>query len=449
MGESHTGFSRLSTVQTHFVMKTILPLILCAFCFYSCKQENKKIVKSADYESYLTTRLVAGTYSLEDDMNFWQERLQRMPNDEASKRKLAGLHSAKFRATGLVEDLKISDSIYNELLATTTGGRAGLFLGLAQNSITQHQFNTADVYADSALAIGERKAAALLVSADIALELGNYPKAKYILKQFVNRHSFAHLIRQVKVKDQQGDLDSAILIMEAAYERVKGNEDLYSWSLSNLADMYGHAGRIQDAYNAYLAVLQKKPDYDYALKGIAWIALSHDKNFIEAKRIIQVLAARSRMPEANLMLAQIAELENDQPEKQKQLERFISLTDNDGYHTMYAKYLALLYAEDLNEPEKSLAIAEQEIVNRPTPQSYDLKAWALLKLGREKEALAVASRFVEGRTFEPDAAYHLGIIHLANKNYEEAERHLEEASRSSFELGPVIARKIDSALNSL
>lgn len=415
----------------------------------SCREEKKIIVNPADYESYLTFQKAASKYSLDQDMAFWKERLQRMPKDEASKRKLAGLQAAKFKATGLVEELKISDSIYHALLKTATTGRVGLLLGLAQNSITQHQFKQAAVYADSALAIGERKAVVMLVRVDIALELGHYLQAESILTEFANKKSFAHRIRQVKVKDQQGDLDSAILIMEAAHDRVKGNKDLYCWSLSNLGDMYGHAGRIEEAYQAYISVLQKDPAYDYALKGIAWIALSNDKNLTEAKRIIHTLASRSRMPEAHLMLAEIAELEKNTIEKQNQLQQFVSLTDNEGYRTMYAKYLARIYAEDLDQPEKSFAIAQQEIKNRPTPQSYDLKAWALLKLGKKEEALALAKQYIENETFEPDAAYHLGMIYLANGNTELAEKNLEEAYESSFELGPVISNDIKKALDSL
>ncbi len=430
-------------------MRPILFFLVILILLSSCREEKKSIVHATDYETYLTFQKAASKYSLDDDMTFWIERLQRMPKDEASTRKLAGLHAAKFKATGLVEELKISDSIYHELLKTATTGRVGLFLGLAQNSITQHQFKTAEMYSDSAIAIGERRPTALLVSTDIALELGNCYKAKNILKQFTNQNSFAHRIRQVKVKDQQGDLESAILIMEAAHDRVKGNKDLYCWSLSNLGDMYGHAGRVEDAYNAYLSVLQKDPGYDYALKGIAWIAISNDKNFTEAERIIHTLASRSRMPEAHLMLAEIAELESNPAEKEKHLNRFVSLTDNEGYKTMYAKYLAALYAQDLNQPEKSLVIAEEEISNRPTPQSFDLKAWALLHLGRKKEALAFAQKYVEGRTFEPDAAYHLGMIYRANGFEDEAEKHLEEALKSSFELGPVISREIKKALDTL
>lgn len=52
------------------------------------------------------------------------------------------------------------------------------------------------------------------------------------------------------------------------------------------------------------------------------------------------------------MLAEIAELEKNTIEKQNQLQQFINLTDNEGYKTMYAKYLAHIYAEDIDQPEK-------------------------------------------------------------------------------------------------
>ncbi len=429
-------------------MKSFLLFSATLLILTSCTEQQKPVTHAVDYESFLTFKKVSN-YSLDADMAFWQERLNRMPKDEASKRKLAGLYAANFKRTGRVEELQHSDSMYHSLLKTTSSGKAGLYLGLAQNSITQHQFKQAGIYAEAALNEGGNEAASLLVITDIALELGNDHKAKITLKKFTNKNSFAHLIRQVKVKDHEGELDSAILKMEKAFDRVKGNKDLYCWSLSNLGDMYGHAGRIEDAYKAYLSVLQKDPGYDYVLKGIAWIALSNDQNYSEAKRIITVLASRSRMPDAHLMLAKIAELEHNDQQKNNHLNLFVNLTDNQQYKTMYAKYLVEIYAEDLNKPDASLAIAEEEIKNRPTPQSYDLKAWALLHLGRKKEALFVAQKYVTEKTFEPSSAYHVGMIYLANGFETDAEKYLEQALESSFELGPIITRDIEQALEKI
>jgi tetratricopeptide (TPR) repeat protein len=423
-------------------------LFIALVVLIGCAEKKEQIASPADYESYLTMKQVR-QYSIEDDMKFWNDRLKTVPTDGASTIKLAGLYSALFRETGDMNHLRYSDSLYHHLLKLPTEEKSGLYLALAQNSITQHNFNQAGDYAEAALREGGLKAAALLIKADVALELGDVPKAKNILAQFTNKNSFAHSIRQVKVKDHEGDLDAAIYIMEQAFNRVKGNKALYCWALSNLGDLYGHAGRIHDAYQAYLAVLRKDPAYDYALKGIAWIALSNDHNYTEAKRIINILMARKQMPEAHLILAEIAELEGNDQEKLNQLNNFVTLADREGYATMYAKYLAGVYADDLNLPAKSMAIAEQEILNRPTPQSFDLKAWALHALGKDKEALLTAQKYVEGKTFEPDALYHLGMIYYANGFEKEAEKYLGQSLESSFELGPVATRNIQHILKTM
>jgi tetratricopeptide (TPR) repeat protein len=425
----------------------LITWLAAALLVVSCSTRNKTVTHVSDYEQYLTSKQAEG-YNLETDIKFWHNRLVRMPADHASLIKLAGLHAAKFKLAGDIRDMHISDSIFTALILQDSS-QAGILLALAQNAITQHRFKDARHYAERALQTGDQKAASLLVLTDACLELGDVPRAKNILKSFTNKNSFAHLIRQSKVKDQEGDLDSAILLMETAFERIKGNKDLYCWSLSNLGDMYGHAGRVEDAYNAYLSVLQKNPRYDYALKGIAWIALSHDKNYSEAKRLVTLLASRKRIPEANLMLAEIAELENNADEKSKQVAAFLDLTNHAAYKTMYAKYLANVYANELQKPEISLQIAEEECKNRPTAHSYLLKAWALYKLGRFEEATSIAQHYVEGVTFEPEAYYQLGMIYLAAGNKKKAKGYLHQAEEAAFELGPLVIQAVQETLKKI
>jgi tetratricopeptide (TPR) repeat protein len=156
-----------------------------------------------------------------------------------------------------------------------------------------------------AIALKDKKAASLMILTDVAIELGDYARAKTDANQFRNKNSFAYLIREAKLKDHEGDLAGAIVSMERAYQRIEGNKQLAQWTLTNLGDMYGHAGRISDAYQNYLEALKANPHDDYALKGIAWIALSNDQNTAEAKRIMKVLASRKKMPEANCFLQKL------------------------------------------------------------------------------------------------------------------------------------------------
>lgn len=429
------------------VMK-IVPLLFLSALVVACNNSSNPIARFEDYEKYLSSSRLVSRDPIREEVKFWGDRLARNPNDEASLVKLAGLHAELFKTTGMVDHILISDSLYHTVLESYPEGNVEIYHSLTANAITQHKFQAAKSYAEKALDLKDKKAASLLILVDVSLETGDYAKANQTLRQFRNKNSFAYLIRKAKVKDHEGMLDSAIACMEKAYQRVKGNSALARWALSNLGDMYGHAGQIKKAYDTYLDILENNPDDDYALKGIAWISLSHDKNFREAKRIINALAIRKDMPDAYPMLAEIAGMEGNDKQRIAHLKKFRSLVSKPDYKGMYNKYLALLEAEEFN-PDVAVSIAQEEIANRPTPQSYSLLAWAYYNQRKFKKALTLAIRHVEDQTFEPDALYHLGMICLANGDTQKARRLLRKALQSEFELGPSVSSKIRTTLQSL
>lgn len=422
-------------------------ILVYSLLVVSCTKQTEPVAYRTDYERFVVTSIVTAKNE-GAEIKFWEDRLSKHADDETSITKLAGLYSEKFKITGDIKDLLASDSLYKYVLSRYPAGSVDIYQCLAANAITRHHFRDAKAYAENALALKDKAAASLLILADASLELGDIASARRILADFKNKNSFAYLIRKAKVADHEGQLDTAILLMEKAYARVKGNKTTAHWTLSNLGDMYGHAGRIDEAYRAYLRVLNDDPLDSYALKGIAWIVFSNDHNTKDSKFIIDALARRKRMPEAYLMLAEIAEYEGDKDEQMKNLQRFTDMASLPVYKTMYNKYLAKVEADGLNRPEVSLQIAEEEIANRPTPQSYDLLAWACYKQKNVAKAYAIATSKIQDQTFEPDALYHLGMIHLANGNTETSRTYLEQALGSEFELGPSVSEKIRQTLNS-
>jgi tetratricopeptide (TPR) repeat protein len=424
-------------------------LIILSILLFNCREEKKVVVNSTDYEMYLTSTPNQALAKVNEELSFWKNRLAESPNSKTNLLRIAGLYSGRFQLNGEVEDLHRSDSIYNLILASTTLGKDNIYRSLAANNITKHEFRQARTNLQEALAIGDGKASSYLMLVDVNLELGDYPGAEHILKSFTNKKSFAYLIRDAKIKDHQGDLDSAIILMEHAVDRIKENKSLFTWTMSNLGDMYGHASRISESYQAYLEVLKQDPDYDHALKGIAWIAFVHDRNTQEAKRILNFIDTRKATPDMHLMLAEIAEVENDAGEKKKQLELFTNEARNSKYGGMYNTYLAKLEAEEFSNPQTAISIAEQEIQNRPTPLSYDLLAWGLFHKGEYREALEIANKNVLNRTYEPVALYHMAMIYKSNGLEKEARNYFEQASESSFELGPTISKRIELEIKTL
>jgi tetratricopeptide (TPR) repeat protein len=424
-------------------------LIILSILLFKCSEKKEMVVNSTDYEMYLTSSPNQALAKVNEELSFWKNRLAESPNSKTNLLRIAGLYSGRFQLNGEVEDLHRSDSIYNLILASTTLGKDNIYRSLAANNVTKHEFRQARTNLQEALAIGDGKASSYLMLVDVNLELGDYPGAELILKSFTNKKSFAYLIRDAKIKDHQGDLDSAIILMEHAVDRIKENKSLFTWTMSNLGDMYGHASRISESYQAYLEVLKQDPDYDHALKGIAWIAFVHDRNTQEAKRILNFIDTRKATPDMHLMLAEIAEVENDAGEKKKQLELFTNEARNSKYGGMYNTYLAKLEAEEFSNPQTAISIAEQEIQNRPTPLSYDLLAWGLFHKGEYREALEIANKNVLNRTYEPVALYHMAMIYKSNGLEKEARNYFEQASESSFELGPTISKRIELEIKTL
>jgi tetratricopeptide (TPR) repeat protein len=433
---------------------SIFILLVCLAIFESCKHQAKPITNSGDYEKYMHLTSADSMPSLQHiniDIDFWGKRLAKDPEDAVAKVSLAGLYSSRFKTAGNIDDIHISDSLYliaNALFKTNT---SSVYRALATNCITQHKFQQAKLYLDTALTLGDDKYITYLMRCDVFTELGNLDLAEQSLKNISDKKNFDHLIRKAKLLDHKGDMDAAIKTMEQAKEKAlqSKKESLILWATSNLGDMYGHANRFKDSYQCYLDVLKMKPDYLYALKGIAWLAFSHDKNTIEAKRIINYLAKLHPVPDYDLMLSKIADFANDNKTKLDLQNKFLTEVSDYRYGDMYNKYVFSLMTDEYQEADKALEIAKIEIDNRPTSQSYDLLAWAYYNKGQKDEALRIAKAFVEDRNHEPDALYHLGVIYAAAGNKKKAKEFFEQANDSAFELGPDLANKINEQFKKL
>ena len=320
----------------------------------------------------------------------------------------------------------------------------GTIRSLARNYISQHRFKEALVLTNKALTIGEGMKETQKLLFDVNMELGNYVQAGQNLKMINDGSDFDYLIRLSKWNDHLGDLKTAISLMEKAKDIavVNDNKSLKIWTYSNLGDLNGHAGNIQKSYDYYLKTLELEPNNSYALKGIAWIAFSHERNTAEANRIIDNISKRHHTPDFYLLKVQIAEYEKNPVSKKENLTAYFQMLNTINYGAMYNKYNALIYADDKATASKALEIAKIEIAHRPTPDSYDLLAWSYYNLGDVKKALEIAEKHLVGKSFEPKLNYHLATIYKANNKEEKIAPIKEELLNSVYELGPNLEQKI-------
>ncbi len=425
-------------------------IALCILILFNACANKKQITHSEDYSKYIIA--VSKTpQKLETEIVFWKKRLENGKVDVIAYSMLGSLQASKFEAEGNISDLIVSDSFFLLQHALEKNTSSGTFRSLAKNCISQHKFKLAKKYIDSALVLGDKKYNSLLMKFDVELELGNYAVAQMTLAQLNDKNEFNYLIRMAKLEDHKGNLSKAIELTEMAAGKpdVAQSKELQCWVKSNLGDMYAHNNEFDKAYAKYLQVLEINPNYYHCLKGIAWIAFTYDHNFSEAKLILESISIKHPIPDYNLMLSKIYKEEKNTNEYKKQMQTFMGKVQNPKYGDMYNKYIFYLMTEDYLNYPKALEIAKVEVNNRPTPESYNLLAWAYYKNGNTEMAYKIMNKNVINKNFEPDALYHIAEISAANRMKNQAQKYYELAQESVFELGPEYADILKKGMNEL
>ncbi len=427
-------------------MKTLSIVLLASLMMLSCNQKSNTVTSQKDYNQYLEITDNKSKTFIESEINFWQKKFNAAPNQISYLSILASNYSKLFENTGDVKYLYKAEELLLQSNEAYNYSMVGTIRSLARNYISQHRFAEALVLANKAFAIGEGMKETQKLLFDVNMELGNYKQAEQNLAAIHNPTDFDYLIRISKWNDHLGDINTAISMMEKAKEVAIANENksLKIWTFSNLGDLYGHAGNVQKSYDYYLQTLALDPNNSYSLKGIAWIAFSHERNTAEANRIIDAISKVHHTPDFYLLKAEIAEYENNTVVKNENLKAYFQMLKAINYGAMYNKYNALLYADDKNTAAKALAIANIEIANRPTPDSYDLLAWSYYNLGDAKKALEIAEKYVVGKSFEPKLNYHVAAIYKANNKLDKIVPIKAELLNSIYELGPNLEKKINN-----
>ncbi|WP_157207242.1 tetratricopeptide repeat protein [Mariniflexile maritimum] len=422
-------------------------MMYCTLIFIaSCTTSSKKITDSKQYNVYLDVTENTSIEKAKTELGFWKQKLKNQPTQFPYLAKIASANNSLFSITGNIEYLKNAETNYLELNEKTRNTNSSYLKGLAANYISQHKFKESLELLKKAEAIGNNLEGTQKMLFDVHLELGNYELAKAYLDKFSDDRDFDYLIRVAKWSDHRGNLDAAIRYLEKAKENAEfaNMPEAKIWIYTNLADFYGHHGNIEASYNHFLKALKLNPNDAYSKKGIAWIVYSYEKNPNEALRILNTVSKTHNSPDYYLLKAEIAEFKGDLVMQKQQINQYKIAVENTLYGDMYNKYNVLLFADNSEKLNTALEIAKTEVMNRPTPQSYDLLAWTYYKKGNTKEALQIMEQHVTGKTFEPHTLYHLAEIYKASGKISEVKNLKKELIESAFELGPLMAQKINA-----
>lgn len=433
-------------------------IILSCIALFSCKEGNdnsnsetadssqpKDITKLEDYQDHLEINLDETLEPIDKEIYRLRAIIEKEPYNIVDLSKLASLLNEKFDLTGNVDYLNESVSFRESVLKYTAIKPEAAKRSLAQSYIKQHKFKKADSLV-STLDQDYVSKESQFVMFDIAMELGDYDKAEKILNDLRNEGDYNYLIRAAKWNDYKGQLNNTIMHMEKALKLANesGNRSWQLWSNSNIADYYGHDGQVKKSYDHFLNTLELDKGNSYALKGIAWIAYSHDKQPKEAMHIMNVISEKSPIPDYDLLSSEIAVNMGKEKESTVLWNQFLEKTGKKSYGDMYNAYLIEQLATGTkNQKILALEIARKEIENRATPETYDLLGYALLMNEYESAALENHQQHVIGKTYEPVALMHTAQIYRANNMNDKADKIVAELKEASYELGPVTINEVN------
>ena len=410
----------------------------------SCNNDTviEQVTNPEDYNLFLYSSNQNSFDRALFEKEFWSKRLRPDSTGVGDLGPLANAYTLLFDTTGDIGYLISAEKILKKAVSVSATSKDAYTRSLAQNYISQHRFKEAkQILEISYKGISNKRATQLLLF-DVFLELGEYDKANKVLGKLENTNDYNYLIRLAKWNDYNGNLDAAIRNLEDAKKIADSRKSkaLQIWANTNLADYYGHAGRIKESYDLYIESLKLQEDNAYAKKQIAWITYSYEKNLDEASRILDSVMTNHIAPEYYLLKAELSEFNETPLDTEKYRKDFIASINNGQYGLMYSNQLIEFYATE--NPEKALEIANAEIKNRETPEVYSLLAYAQLKAGNKSKALEIILNFVEGKTFEPKSLYFSALIYKENKRRDKVDEIKSELQDSFFELGPIYIKKI-------
>ncbi len=429
------------------IMNRFLLFIGVSLACISCNNAKKNIVDSIYIDSLLTNYSVPVTMlENEEALLFWKKKINPLQPGIVSESQYAASLVNRYYLTGAIQELISADSVLRLVDSIYDHKEAGVILSMAHIAQLQHRFQQADSLIYQAVKLGLKPYDEAAAVFDISFELGRYKLAETNLAKMKRPSDYGYNFRKAKLEHYNGKIDSAIAAMKRSIALSENNLHLRQAAISNTADLFLHAADLEKAYDYYIQSLSFSSSDLHSLVGIGWIALVHDHNDSLAEKIFLFVKNKTHLPDPLLKLEQVAEYRNDTVNEKKYALEFESIVTQPAYGNMYNKYLLILYSGILNNPVKALAIANAEILNRPTPQSYAWYVWALYKNNRLSEAEKYYKQFVSGKPLEGLELYWMGKYMAAiNKPYN-ANQFFSLAEKNKYDLSPSMMKDLQIQL---
>jgi tetratricopeptide (TPR) repeat protein len=248
---------------------------------------------------------------------------------------------------------------------------------------------------------------------DAHAELGQYKEAEEACQWMLDLRpgNVPAFTRAAYLRELFGDIEGAIELMTAAYQRTVPSEtEDRAWLLTQLGHLELVAGRPPAAEQLLNEALELFPGYHYALANLAKVKTSQ-KQYAEAVDLLERRYTAAPHPENLYALAEARALAGRSREAAAAYLEFEThaLRESAGWDNANRE-LVFYYAGRGGKPADSLRIARLERERRQDVFTLDAYAWALHVNGRQEEARAESARALAVGIKDPEVLARAAII---------------------------------------
>lgn len=352
---------------------------------------------------------------------------------------LSALFIQEARVTGnyMYYDMAAMKHVNNVLKEDSTNFNALVYKSLIY--LSQHHFADGLATAYKAKAINPYNAYVYGLLVDGNVEMGNYDSAVANADKMVSiRPDLTSYSRVSYLREIFGNYKSAIEAMRMAAETGGPGDEHTEWTRVQLANLYEKTGDYKSADTMYRISLNMRPNYPYAIAGLARVAMASKDYpkaiayYEQADSLVDDFTMKEELADAYRLTGQNKKADETARKVIEDLSQNAQAGNSDENLGHYAdRELAYAYLK-VNEKDKALEHAMLEYNRRP--DNIDVNetvAWVYYSRGEYAKALPYIKTALKTNSKNPILLSRAGLIYYKAGNIDLAKSMLQQVSNSN------------------
>ncbi len=362
------------------------------------------------------------------DIVFFAKRANEDPWSAADRARLGALYLQRARETGNFNDYRRAESLAVSGLRLREAHNDETFTILASARLAQHDFTGALAAARALVVRNPDEPRDLALLGEVLLELGRYAEADSIFRSLETRTDRLSVIsRLMRWYELTGRISEAKQVASYALRRATREgttREQLAWFHLRLGELELKSGEVERAESLFVAGLGAFPR-DYRLLGALSRAAAMRGDWPSAidagNRAIAIQLDPATLGVLSDAYAALGD--SAQSRSYQRAMRASALTQPGAIHRAWGLFLL----DHGMEARDVLVRARRELRTRRDVYGYDLAAWALHSLGRDREASVLMDSALAQGTEDAQLWYHAGMIRRARGDQPGATALLDRA----------------------